>query len=39
MSTDVEGAAAVTAVAQSSGPDADAGGNKFSHAIAAWRST
>ncbi|EGR46364.1 Golgi membrane protein [Trichoderma reesei QM6a] len=38
MSTDVEGAAAVTAVAQSSGPDADAGGNKFSHAIAAWRN-
>ncbi|KAK1240618.1 hypothetical protein MKX07_004646 [Trichoderma sp. CBMAI-0711] len=38
MSTDAEGAAAVTAVAQSSGPDADAGGNKFSHAIAAWRN-
>ncbi|KAL7806123.1 CASP C terminal domain-containing protein [Trichoderma aethiopicum] len=38
MSNDTEGAAAVTAVAQSSGPDADAGGNKFSHAIAAWRN-
>ncbi|KAL6862336.1 CASP C terminal domain-containing protein [Trichoderma novae-zelandiae] len=38
MSNDAEGAAAVTAVAQSSGPDADAGGNKFSHAISAWRN-
>ncbi|KAH0493651.1 hypothetical protein TgHK011_000308 [Trichoderma gracile] len=38
MSNDTEGAAAATAVAQSSGPDADAGGNKFSHAIAAWRN-
>ncbi|EHK15178.1 uncharacterized protein TRIVIDRAFT_51364 [Trichoderma virens Gv29-8] len=38
MSSDTEGAAAVSAVAQSSGPDADAGGNKFSHAISAWRN-
>ncbi|KAL7930589.1 CASP C terminal domain-containing protein [Trichoderma chlorosporum] len=38
MSNDAEGAAAVSAVAQSSGPDADAGGNKFSHAISAWRN-
>ncbi|KAK4065348.1 hypothetical protein Trihar35433_7468 [Trichoderma harzianum] len=39
MSNDAEGVAAVSAVAQSSGPEADAGGgNKFSHAISAWRN-
>lgn len=38
MSNDAEGAAAESAVAQSSGLDAG-GGNKFSHAISAWRST
>ncbi|KAL7795019.1 CASP C terminal domain-containing protein [Trichoderma ceciliae] len=37
MSNDAEGAAAVSAAAQSSSPDAG-GGNKFSHAISAWRN-
>ncbi|RFU74435.1 golgi membrane [Trichoderma arundinaceum] len=37
MSTDAEAAAAVSATAQSSSPGAE-GGNKFSHAILAWRN-